>query len=87
MVLLEDGRLIAVADYFHIEADEMVSAVIAVDSEDGWETATLLEAVPDDGIATTAAVRRETVYIINAYLNDLEAAQYQIKRVDFSGTD
>lgn len=87
MMLLEDGRLIAVADYFDIEADEMVSAVIAVDSEDGWETATLLEVVPDDGIATTAAVRQETVYIINAYLNDLEAAQYEIERVDFSGTD
>ncbi len=84
MMLLEDGRLIAVADYFDVEASELVSAVIAVGSDDGWETATLLETVPDDGIATTATVRQETIYIINAYLNDLEATQYEIKQVNFN---
>ncbi len=83
MVLDEDGALYAVADYFDVESEATVSAVIMVTSDDDWATATFIEAVPDNGVATTAAIRDGTVFIINAYLNNPAAEQYEIVRVDF----
>ena len=83
IILHPDGYLVAVADYFDAEAGASVSAVILVSSEDDWASATLVESVPDNGVATTATIRDGVVYIINAYLDNPQSEQYEIVRVDF----
>ncbi|MEQ8671786.1 MAG: SMP-30/gluconolactonase/LRE family protein [Aggregatilineales bacterium] len=82
MIFHPDGDLIAVADYFDADAGASVSAVIAVRSDDDWQSATLIDAQDDGGVATTAAIRDGAVYVINAYLNNPAAQQYEIVRYD-----
>lgn len=82
MILHPNGDLIAVADYFDADAGASVSAVIAVQSDDDWQSATLIDAQDDGGVATTAAIRDGAIYVINAYLNNPAAQQYEIVRYD-----
>jgi sugar lactone lactonase YvrE len=73
MVFLPDGRLAVVSN--------SQSKVVALDSDDGWNSASVSATASFDGQATTAAVADGDVYVVQPHFNDQEPPV--IERVTF----
>ena len=81
MYLHPNGTLVAIAQTG--SGDDLVQEAVAVQSDDDWETAAVVDRVATGGAATTITVRDGVPYYINAYLNNPDAESYEIVRVDF----
>ena len=81
MYVHPNGTLVAIAQTG--SGDDQVQEAVAVQSEDDWETATVVDRAETGGAATTITVRDGVPYYINAYLNNPDAESYEIVRVDF----
>jgi sugar lactone lactonase YvrE len=86
MALGRDGVLYAVARLGEPETQQ----IIALTSEDDWESAEVTASVEASGVATTLALRYAsedetvpTVYYINAYLQNPARGSYEIVRAAF----
>lgn len=79
MVLAEDGTLYAVAS--ESGQDQYIASLV---SEDGWESAAVLNHGKTTGAATTITLVGDRPYYINAYLGDMSRTEYQIVGVDVS---
>ncbi|HEU4618436.1 MAG TPA: SMP-30/gluconolactonase/LRE family protein [Gammaproteobacteria bacterium] len=73
MVFLPDGRLAVVSN--------SQSKVFALESDDGWDSASMTATAPFEGQATTAAVAGADVYVVQPHFNDQEPPV--IERVSF----
>ncbi len=86
MIFDEDNNLIAVATTFG-EAGPM-SELLWIASEDGWETATIVNRAELDGSLspTTVALRDGVAYVVNAHFDTMgmnTTEEFEIIRVDF----
>ena len=80
IVFLPDGRLAAVAGTG--DGDAARTEVLLLESADGWTTASIVARWPAAPNATTAAVRGDDVYVIDARFADMggEAPHFDIAR-------
>jgi sugar lactone lactonase YvrE len=81
MILHPNGVLLAIAV---TTGDAATQQAVAIQSEDDWATATVIDRLETGSAATTITVRDGVPYFINAYLSNPQAEQYEIVRVDFS---
>ena len=81
MYLHPNGTLVAIA--LTGSGDEQIQEAVAVQSEDDWASASVVDRVETGGAATTITVRDGVPYYINAYLSNPSAESYEIVRVDF----
>jgi sugar lactone lactonase YvrE len=85
LVLAPDGRLIAVTETG--EGETARTEVVALSSEDGWVSASIVDRSPAASDATTATVRDGVVYVVDARFaamgGDVPAPHFDITRVRF----
>ncbi|HLA45887.1 MAG TPA: hypothetical protein VJZ27_20735 [Aggregatilineales bacterium] len=79
MVILSDGHLVVV--------DAASASVLEIMSEDEWASGTVIAASSGHENATTAAVRDDEVYVVNAYFDDPERETYDIVHVIFEAME
>lgn len=63
---------------------EMPGVVARIVSDDNWQSASVTEIAEGFDAATTSTMRENSIYAINAYLNDPTREAYEIVRVDFA---
>jgi sugar lactone lactonase YvrE len=73
MILSEDGTLYAVANL-----TETTQSIVAVSSEDDWQTAVVTDLGATTDAATTITLAGGVPYYINAYLGDNTRTDYEI---------
>ena len=89
MVFDPDGRLIVVATTFETDGMEK-SEVLALSSEDAWESASIVGRAPTDAARspTTATIRDGAVYVVYAHFDAMFAGEpvesFEIERVSFN---
>jgi len=83
LVFTPDGRLVVVAGTG--EGDSARSEVLLLESSDGWESAVIVARQDAAANATTAAIRGDDIYVIDARFADMggDAPHFDISRVRF----
>ena len=81
LALTPEGRLVAVAGTG--EGDSSRTEVLLLESADGWESATIVERWEAAADATTAALRGDDIYVIDARFADMggDAPHFDISRI------